>query len=68
MLEMELEDMEHSCIYYILACFVKLSVKSSSAAKLFNAVHKRHRYPGNVSALDPSAERRKRTEDMGTEN
>lgn len=32
--------MEHSCIYYIFACFVKLSVKSTSAAKLFNAVHK----------------------------
>lgn len=33
-----------------LACFVKLSVKSSSAAKLFNAVHKAQ-FPGTASSL-----------------
>ena len=49
-----------------LACFVKLSVKSSSAAKLFNAVHKAQVSWKTYPSFDASAERRKRTEDMGT--
>lgn len=34
-----------------LACFVKLSVKSSSAAKLFNAVHKAQVYWNRIKGL-----------------
>ena len=47
-----------------LACFVKLSVKSSSAAKLFNAVHKAqvswNRIKGLLGAQDSAAETKDR--------
>lgn len=51
-----------------LSCFVKLSVKSSSAAKLFNAVHKAQVSWNRIKPLLTRKDERTAIEDQTAEN